>query len=186
MKNRKIPIAKIGKSYGVKGWQKLHILSDFPEQFKVGKEFESDKINLTIEKIDLKRGLVKFKGIDTPEDAKKLTNRSLYTTAEKTREDIKLNKNEYFWFDIIGCYVIENGKLKMENEELEGEILLGKVVEIQRVDVDYLVVKTNEKLLKYKFPKRFLIDFKRHVKDVDLENKKITANGAIDILESLR
>ena len=34
--------------------------------------------------------------------------------------------------------------------------------------------------------KRFLIDFKRHVKDVDVEQKKITASGAIDILESLK
>jgi len=186
MKNKKIPIAKIGKSYGIKGWQKIHILSDFPEQFKVGKEFESDRINLTIEKIDLKRGLVKFKGIDTPEDAKKLTNRNLYTTPEKTREEIKLKENEYFWFDIIGCDVFENGKLKIENEKLEGEILLGKVVEIQRVDVDYLVIKTNEKLLKYKFPKRFLIDFRRNVDKVDVENKKIFTKGAITLLESLK
>jgi len=186
MKNKKIPIAKLGKSYGVKGWQKIHILSDFPEQFKVGKEFESDKINLTIEKIDLKRGLVKFKGINTPEDAKKLTNRTLYTTAEKTREDITLKKDEYFWFDIIGCDVVENGKLKTEDKEIEGEILLGKVIDIERADVDYLVIKTDEKLVNLGFPKRFLIDFKRHVKDVDIENKKIIAKGAIDILESLK
>ena len=90
MKNKKIPIAKIGKSHGVKGWQKLHILSDFPEQFKPGVTFSSDKTDLTIEKIDLKRGLVKFKDIDTPEDAKKLTNRMLYTTEEETRKIIKL------------------------------------------------------------------------------------------------
>jgi len=182
----KIPIAIIGKTYGVKGWQKLHLLTDFPEQFKIGATFESDKINLTIEKIDLKKKLVKFKGYDTPEDAKKLTNRLLYTTPEKTKEEIKLKENEYFWFDIIGCYVIENGKLKIENEELEGEILLGKVIEIQRVDVDYLVIKTDENLLKYKFPKRFLIDFKRNVDKVDIENKKIYTIGAITLLESLK
>jgi 16S rRNA processing protein RimM len=170
----KIPIAKIGKTYGVKGWQKLHLLTDFPEQFKVGAIFGSDKINLTIEKIDLKRNLVKFKGIDTPEDAKKLTNRVLYSTPEKTREDIKLKKDEYFWFDIIGCDVIENDKI------------LGKVIDIERADVDYLVIKTNESLVKEKYPKRFLIDFKRNVDKVDIENKKIYAKGAIELLESLK
>jgi 16S rRNA processing protein RimM len=170
----KIPIAKIGKTYGVKGWQKLHLLTDFPEQFKVGATFESDKINLTIEKIDLKRNLVKFKGFDTPEDAKKLTNRVLYSTPEKTKENIKLKENEYFWFDIIGCDVIENDKL------------LGKVIDIERVDVDYLVIKTDENLLKEKYPKRFLIDFKRNVDKVDIENKKIFAKGAALILESLK
>ena len=173
MKN-KIPIAKIGKSHGLKGWQKLHLLTDFPGQFKPGREFLSDKTNLTIEKIDLKRNLVKFKGVDTPEDAKKLTNRMLYSTIEKSKEDIKLKENEYFWFDIIGCDVFENDKK------------LGRVKEIERADVDYLVINTDENLIKEGYPKRFLINFKRHVKDVDIENKKITATGAIDILDSLK
>jgi 16S rRNA processing protein RimM len=170
----KIPIAKIGKTYGVKGWQKLHLLTDFPTQFKPGATFESDKIHLTIEKIDLKKNLVKFKGYDTPEDAKKLTNRILYSTPEKTKEEIKLNDNEYFWFDIIGCDVIEDDKV------------LGKVIDIERVDVDYLVIKTNEELVKEGFPKRFLIDFKRHVDKVDINNKKIYTKGATLILESLK
>jgi len=172
--NKKIPIAKIGKSHGIKGWQKIHLLTDFPEQFKPGTTFPSDKTSLTIDKIDLKRGLVKFKGIDTPEDAKKLTNRMLYTTEEETKENIKLKENEYFWFEIIGSDVYENGKH------------LGKVKEIERADVDYLVINTDEELIKQGYPKRFLIDFKRHVKNVDVENKKIEANGAIDILESLK
>jgi 16S rRNA processing protein RimM len=169
----KIPIAKIGKTNGLKGWQKIHLLTDFPEQFKPNTTFESDKINLTIEKIDLKRKIVKFKGIDTPEDAKKLTNRMLYTTEEQTKENIKLKENEYFWFDIIGCDVVEN------------DTLLGKVKEIERVDVDYLVIDTDEKLINQGYPKRFLIDFKRHVKDVDVSNKKITANAALELLDSL-
>ena len=173
MKN-KIPIAKIGKSHGLKGWQKLHFLTDFPEQFKPGREFPSDKINLTIEKIDIKRNLVKFKNIDTPEDAKKLTNRMLYSTFEETRKNVKLKKDEYFWFDIIGCDVFEKDKK------------LGIVKEIERADEDYLVINTDENLINEGFPKRFLINFKRNVQDVDIENKKITALGAIDILESLK
>ncbi len=174
MKNKKIPIAKLGKSHGVKGWQKIYLLTDFPSQFKEGKTFSSDKNDLTIEKIDLKRNLVKFKGIDTPEDAKKLTNLFLYSTEEETKENIKLKENEYFWFDIIGCDVFEDSKR------------LGVVKEIERADVDYLIINTDEELVKKGYPKRFLIDFKRHVKDVDIENKKIEANGAIDILESLK
>ena len=174
MKSDKIEIAKIGKSYGVKGWQKLHLLTDFPSQFKKGATFEADKATLTIEDIDLDRGLVKFKGVDTPEDAKMLTNRKLYSTIEKTREDIKLNEDEYFWFDIIGCKVYEDGKR------------LGKVKSIERADVDYLLIFTDDRLVKKGYPKRFMIDFKRHVKDVDVENKRIEAQGAIDILESLK
>jgi 16S rRNA processing protein RimM len=174
MNKKKIPIAKIGKSYGVKGWQKLHLLTDFPEQFKAGETFLSDREDLTIDKIDLKRGIVKFKGIDTPEDAKKLTNRMLYTTEEETKKNIKLKKDEYFWFDIIGCDVYENGKR------------LGKVKSIERADVDYLLILTDENLVKEGYPKRFMIDFKRNVKDVDIENKKIQTAGAFELLESLK
>jgi len=172
--NKKFPIAKIGKTYGVKGWQKIHLLSDFPEQFKPGVKFSSDKIDLTIEKVDLKRGLIKFKGVENREDAKKLTNRVLYSDEEKTKSNIKLKKDEYFWFDIIGCNVYEN------------DVLLGKVIDIERADVDYLVIKTDEKLVNEGYPKRFLIDFKRHIKDVDVENKKIIADGGLEILESLK
>jgi len=172
--NKKFPIAKIGKSYGIKGWQKLHLLTDFPEQFKPGTTFSSDKTNLTIEKVDLKRGLVKFKGIENREDAKKLTNRVLYSDEKETKSNIKLKKDEYFWFDIIGCNVYEN------------DVLLGKVIDIERADVDYLVIKTDESLVKEGYPKRFLIDFKRHIKDVDVENKKIVADGGLEILESLK
>jgi 16S rRNA processing protein RimM len=170
----KIPIAKIGKTYGLKGWQKIHLLTDFPEQFKPGTSFESDKTTLIIEKLDLKRGLVKFKGVDTPEDAKKLTNRMLYTTEKATKENIKLKKDEYFWFDIIGCDVYENGEL------------LGRVKEIERAnETDYLVINTDEAFTEKGYPKRFLIDFKRNVKDVDVENKKIEATGAKELLDSL-
>ena len=174
MKNKKIPIAKLGKSHGVRGWQRIHLLTDFPEQFTPGATFSSDREDLTIEKIDLKKGLVKIKGIDTPEDAKKITNRQLYTTEEETRKNINLQENEYFWFDIENCEIYENGKK------------LGRVKEIERADVDYLVINTDESLIKEGYPKRFLIDFKRHVKDVDIENKKIEAQGALDILESLK
>jgi len=172
--NEQIPIAKLGKSYGLKGWQKIYFLTDFPEQFKPGATFLSDKINLTIEKIDVKRGLVKFVDINTPEEAKKLTNRMLYTTKEETKKNIQLKDNEYFWFDIIGSDVYENKKH------------LGKVKEIERADVDYLIINTDETLVKNGYPKRFLIDFKRHVKNVDVENKEIEANGAIEILNSLK
>jgi len=49
-----------------------------------------------------------------------------------------------------------------------------------------LVVQTDENLIKQGFPKRFLIDFKRNVKNVDIENKKIQTCGAMDILESIK
>ena len=167
----KIPIAKIGKTFGVKGWVKLHLLTDFPEQFKAGKTFEADKITLTIENINRKNNTIKFVGFDTPEEAKKLTNRVIYSDEKTSKEDIKLKKDEYFWFDIIGCEVYEDNKL------------LGKVEDINRInDIDYIVVSVNPDL---NLPqKRFLFDFKRHIIEVDIKNKKLIVKDTIPILEA--
>jgi len=170
MKNR-IPIAKIGKTHGVKGWLKLNLLTDFPEQFKANKTFEADKITLTIENINRKNNTIKFVGFDNPEDSKKLTNRVIYSDEDNSKNDINLKKDEYFWFDIIGCEVYEDGKL------------LGKVEDINRInDIDYIVVEV-DKALNLK-TKRFLFDFKRHILDVDVKNKKISVQNTIPILEA--
>ena len=167
----KISIAKIGKAHGVKGWVKLHLLTDFPEQFKAGKTFEADKITLTIENINRKNNTIKFIGFNTPEEAKKLTNRLIYTDKQSSKENIKLKKDEWFWFDIIGCEVIEEDKL------------LGIVEDINRInDIDYIVVDINKEL-GYK-QQRFLFDFKRHIIDVDIDNKKIYVKDTIPILEA--
>jgi 16S rRNA processing protein RimM len=172
MKN-KIPIAKIGKTYGVKGWLKIHLLTDFPEQFKAGKTFESDKLTLTIENINRKNHTIKFTGFNTPEEAKKLTNRTIYSDKKQSYEDIKLKKDEYFWFDIIGSEVYEENKL------------LGIVKDINRInDIDYIVVKVDKSMQKDGQPKRFLFDFKRHIIEVDTKNKKLLVENTIPILEA--
>jgi len=167
----KIPIAKIGKTFGVKGWVKLHLLTDFPEQFKAGKTFEADKITLTIENINRKNNTIKFVDFNTPEEAKKLTNRIIYSDTDQSKEDIKLKKDEWFWFDIIGCEVIEENKV------------LGIVEDINRInDIDYIIVNINKEL-GYK-QQRFLFDFKRHIIDVDITHKKLYVKDTIPILEA--
>jgi 16S rRNA processing protein RimM len=167
----KIPIAKIGKTFGVKGWVKLHLLTDFPSQFKARESFESDKLTLTIEHINRKNNTIKFVGYNTPEEAKKLTNRMLYSNEEKSKKDIKLKKDEWFWFDIIGCEVYEDDKL------------LGRVEDINRInDIDYIVVNIDKNLQVKQ--KRFLFDFKRHIIDVDIKNKKLIVKDTIPILEA--
>jgi 16S rRNA processing protein RimM len=169
----KIPVAKIGKTTGLKGWLKLHLLTDFPEQFKNNTSFESDKISLTIENFDKKRNIVKFLNFNTPEEAQKLTNRMLYTSLEESRKNCNLKEDEYFWFDIIECKIVENEKL------------LGVVKDINRVnEINYLVIHTDENLIKENLPNRFLLDFRRHKTEVNIENKTIYVKDAFEILEN--
>lgn len=49
--------------------------------------------------------LVKLKGIDTPEDARKFIGKTLYMN----RNDIPMKKGEYFIQDIIGLRVVDSG-----------------------------------------------------------------------------
>ncbi|WP_234697146.1 ribosome maturation factor RimM [Nitrosophilus alvini] len=170
----KVDVARIGKAVGLKGELKLHLFTDFPEQFKKGAKFSTKRGSLTIEYYDSKRGVVKFEGVDTPEDAKRLTNLLLSTTEEQTRKNCQLDEGEFFWFDIIGCEVFENG------------VRLGKVKDIHRFPGgDYLEIKTDDALVEKGHPKSFLVPFlDRYIKDVNISEERIESSGAMEILEA--
>ena len=168
-------IATIGKTVGIKGDMKLHIKSDFPEQFKNGSSFLINKKDrITLSDVNLERGLVKINNLSNPEDCKKFTNAKLFTTYEETRKNCHLNKGEYFFFDLEDCEVYEDGKL------------LGVVKEVDRIAVtNYLSIITDENLVKSGFAKNFLVPFvEPFKKDVDVGKKRITLSGAMDILEA--
>jgi len=78
-------IAQIGKTVGLHGDLKLHLHTDFPEQFKKGGIYPSDRGNLEIADINPKRGIVRFRGYESLESAKKLTNTKLYADEEQTK-----------------------------------------------------------------------------------------------------
>lgn len=171
-----IYVAKLGKTVGLKGHLKLFIDSDFPEQFKKGNTFFTNR-NLTLKVIEYSpsREIIKFENYDDVEIAKKLTNQELYVTIEQTRENCKLGKNEFFWFDLISCEVFEN------------DIKLGKVKDILRYPLnDYLEIITDSKLVEEGLPKNFLIPhiFDKYVLNVNIESKRIDVCDSYVILEN--
>jgi len=171
----KIYVAKLGKTVGLKGQQKLHIDSDFPEQFKKNAKFITDKKQeLIIESYNDVNNVVKFIGIDTIEDAKKLTNKQLFTSAEDTKKLCQLEEKQYFWFDIVDCLIIED------------DLVLGKVVDIQRMPLsDYLLIDTSKELVEKKLSNQFLIPYiDDYILNVDINNKKIVTKNSYLILEN--
>ncbi len=173
--NKLLHIATIGKTVGIKGDMKLHIKCDFPEQFANGTSFLINKKDrITLNEVNLERGLVHINNISNPEDAKKFTNAKLFTTYEETRKNCHLDEGEYFWFDLEDCEVNENGKV------------LGVVKELERLNVtNYLSITTDESLVKKGYAKNFLVPFVKPFKvNVDIDNKSITLSGAMDILEA--
>jgi len=170
-----LEVAVLGKAVGLKGEMKFHDKSDFPEQFKVGATFKTDKkTSVTIKSINKTRSTLKLEGVESVEEAKKFTNVKLLSSEEETRKNCALEDHQFFYFDIEGC------------EVFEGEDSLGVVDEVERLnETDYLVVKTDEELVKKGFAKSFLIPYVGfYIVDVDIENKEIDVEGAKDLLEA--
>jgi 16S rRNA processing protein RimM len=174
MSNDSSLIAQIGRTIGLWGDLKFYIHTDFPEQFKVGSTFKSNRGELTIADINHTRGTIRFRGYESIDSAKKLTNAKLFSNEEQTKENCHLDEGQYFWFDMIGCSV------KQDDE------ILGRVDDIQRMgDTDYLSVNTDKHLVETGLSKNFLLPYiERYIIKVDIDQKIVYTKDAKDILEA--
>jgi 16S rRNA processing protein RimM len=174
MKSEKFFIAQIGRTIGLHGDLRLNLHTDFPDQFKPGVVFSTNRGDLEIAEHNPKRGLIRFVGYASMESAKQLTNTKLYTTLEQTKEQIELGEGEHFWFDIIGSSVVENGEV------------LGKVDDIDRMlDTDYLAISTDSILVENGMPKQFLLPYiPRYIVEFYSDSKEIHTVDARDVLEA--
>ena len=174
MSNDDSLIAQIGRTIGLWGDLKFHLHTDFPEQFKVGKTYKSNRGDLTIADINFTRGIIRFTGYESIDSAKKLTNTKLYANEAQTKENCDLDEGQHFWFDVIGCVV------KQDNE------VLGVIEDIQRMaDTDYLSIKTDDVLVEAGLSKNFLLPYiERYIIKTDTEEKIVYTQDAKDILEA--
>ncbi len=174
MSNDDSLIAQIGRTIGLWGDLKFHLHTDFPEQFKVGNTYKSNRGDLTIADINFTRGIIKFRGYESIDSAKKLTNTKLYANEAQTKEICDLKEGQHFWFDMIGCVV------KQDDE------VLGVIEDIQRMaDTDYLAIKTADILVEAGLSKTFLIPYiDRYVIKADTDAKEVYTKDAKDILEA--
>jgi len=168
-------IAKLGKTVGLKGEIKIFLESDFPGQFKKDASFTTNKkTTLVVESFNEKRGVIKFKSIDSIETAKRLTNTEIYTTIEKTKEACSLDKDQYFWFDIQDCKIFEN------------ELELGFIKDIHRYPLgDYFEIQTSPSLVEKDYAKTFLLPYtKDYILEVFIDKKQVFVKDALAILEN--
>jgi len=167
-------IAQIGRTIGLWGDLKFHLHTDFPKQFKVGNTYKTNRGDLTIADMNEKRGIIRFIGYESIDSAKKLTNTKIFANEDQTRDNCNLNDGQYFWFDIIGCDVDDEGTL------------MGKIEDIQRMgDTDYLAITTDEALVKNGLSKSFLLPYiDRYVVKADIKAKTVYTKDAQDILEA--
>ncbi|HVY53688.1 MAG TPA: ribosome maturation factor RimM [Gammaproteobacteria bacterium] len=105
-----IVIGKIGAVYGIKGWLKIHSLTEQTDQIlQYSPWFLSSRDGWEETKIESGRPhgkalVAKFTGIDTPEAARLFTGREI---AIKREQLASLPENEYYWADLVGLTVID-------------------------------------------------------------------------------
>jgi len=133
MPGDRIALGIIRKAHGVRGEASVEAWSDSPERFTevsavtLVSPDESSTRDATIESVRIHAGraLVKFAGIESPEEVQLLQNWTVEVSSSEAR---KLDEDEYFLHDLVGLRLIdsegiERGKV-IEIEETGGGVLL--------------------------------------------------------------
>ena len=172
--NNLVEIGRFGKSVGLKGEIKIHLSTDFPESLIENINIYTSKERYTLQYFNENRSLLKLKEINGIDQAKALTNELVYMSKEDTLKNCELESGEYFWFDLDGVLVYEH------------ELLLGTIDQIDRLgNSDYIMIKTDPKLVNKNYPKSFLLPYTdRYIIEFDKENKKLFVQYALEILAS--
>lgn len=154
-----LEVGQVVNTYGIKGFVKVVPLVDNNNQFKDFKVlYIQEKHNiheLQIEEVKFSKNLVllKFKGIETIEQAEEL--RNLYLQAK--RSDIKLEEGAHFIVDLIG--------LEIYTEE---GILLGKLKEVLQPGANDVYIVEDEAKKEILLPA--IPDV---IKNIDIANSRI-------------
>ena len=175
-KNKWLVVGLITSCHGIKGQVKIKSLSDFEERFlKPGIRW-LQKADEAPSKIRLDSGIkqpgketfiVKFKGINTRDQAEKLKKFKILVTASKLPE---LKKEEFHLFELMNLQV-----KTQENEELK---IIGKVINLENEKNNLLVIELFEN------QKKVLIPFVEEIVPlVDIKNNFLILDPPNGLLE---
>lgn len=165
---KKVKVAKVVSTHGVRGEVKAIPLSDFPDRYSslervyVERNKSYHEIKVASVRWNKRHLLIKFEGIETPEQAALLKDKYLMIDVEDT---VPLPEGSYYLFEIIG----------LEAVDIMGNPL-GTIQDILQTAANdvYVVKKKDEKEI-------LIPALKKVVKQVDLENKTMV----VDLPEGL-
>jgi 16S rRNA processing protein RimM len=163
MPGDRIALGIIRKAHGVRGEASVEAWSDSPERFTdleevtlVSPDDQTREASIETVRVHAGRALVKFSGIDSPEDVQKLQNWTIEIPETDAR---KLDADEYFLHDLVGLTLIDAEGLNR-----------GKVIEVEETAGGLLLVVEGPK-------RRFDVPFAAEIcTKIDLESKTIVVN----------
>lgn len=149
------PIGKVGSTFGVKGWLKIQAYTENHADMLTYQSWYLSTDGEHWVKMDNIKGqvhgrglIVKFPGIDTPEDARLLTGKTIAIPKEQLPA---LKKDQYYWSDLEGLNVInqhgENvGTIRYLMETGSHDVLVIKRGQEKEWAMPYLPGKTITKV----------------------------------------
>ncbi|MCK5685880.1 16S rRNA processing protein RimM [bacterium] len=152
--NNQIYYGKILAPHGIKGYVKVQVLTDFPEQFMKGKKIElfnesTGKSSLQVieeYKISSNRYLIKLIGIDNRNNAAILSGRYFVKKRESARTIS--DENKFYTFEVVGLRVMTE----------TGEVGTVKNVIFDKDSQNYLIIETEGDDILIPFKKEFVAD----------------------------
>lgn len=178
--NNIVEVAKLGKSFGIRGGVRIFITSDFKELFIDGFEVLADatfldsktdyfKLNMEsqsgfykLKVKSLQNNIIYFHLVSSKEISDFLKNLTIFNTLEYTREKCTLRENEFFYFDIIGLRLIENNEV------------IGIVTGIEEISNCHYFIIDDKQLIPY-------ID--KYIIKIDLESKSIFSKDVVSFFQ---
>ena len=163
-----VVMARVGAPFGIKGWLKLQIFTQSPDSLDAfaswllkcpsgWEEFELEEFTVNVKGV-----FAKLKGCDDRTAAEKLVKREIGVPRESLE---KTADGEMFWFDLIGCDVMNTAGMQ-----------LGKVETLMETGAnDVLVVKMGSEETLIPFIDEVIVN-------VDRGAKKITVNWSGEFL----
>ncbi|MDX9801246.1 MAG: ribosome maturation factor RimM [Spirochaetia bacterium] len=173
--NKNLAIGKVRTSFGVKGHVKIVNFSGESRHFldleEISLKYRERSVKKIIEDVSLHGSdvIIKFRGIDTPEDAKKFIDWEIWVPREKA---CPLYEGEYYLSDLYGCTLVSE-KTGENSAKVYGKVI--SVLSESGAD-DFLEIESSE-LDEKDRKKIFLVPFKSEF----LGNVDIDA-GTIELL----
>jgi len=158
---KKVAIGKFGKTFGVRGWIKIHSFTTPKENilelapWQIEKNGQWQEVPIEVHKIHHQNIVIKLKNIDDVDTIKLYTNLNIFIDQTLLP---KLPKNEYYWDNLIG--------LKVTNKE-SSELGI----------VDHLFGTGSNDVMVVKGKKEHLIPYLKNVIiEVDLEQRTMVVD----------
>ncbi len=156
-----IETGEIVTVFGIKGEVKVYPWADYPQFLEEFDTFYIQKNRMKYEAMEAESVrtqknmvIIKFKGIDDVDTARKLVGKTLYLD----RDEIELEEGSYFVADLIGCTVIDDDR----------DSVIGTVISVDNFGASDVYTIRNSEGAEFFFPAvdEFLVS-------TDIEEKKI-------------